>query len=67
MNKSNKTIRLRPLSLCQEIDWKKANEAMSIVQNQLVIAVKRGNTMEIKRLQCHGQIHMTLKEQRAKK
>lgn len=51
MKKSNKTIRFTPLSLWQKIDWKQVNQYMRTIQNQLVIAVKRKDIMEIKRLQ----------------
>lgn len=48
---SNKTTSSKPLSLWNEIDWKMAQETIDLLQNQLVIAVKRGNQREIQRIQ----------------
>ena len=56
MKKSNRIIRSIPLLLWQKIDWKKAENAVSTLQNQLVIAVKREDCREeIERLQMIKQ------------
>lgn len=51
MNKSNKTTSSKSLFLWREINWNRAYNFIRSKQNQLVIAVKRGDRNEVVRLQ----------------